>query len=378
MTPLLRALSVIWFGGFAFFLSFYLLLGAFPLYLRGIGVSSELVGVVVGCFALASMITRPWAGWAADRFGRRPLLIAGSIIFVLAVLGYTWSVLVVPLLLFRLLHGSGMGLYPTAASALVADVAPPERRGQLLGMFDAAGNLAQALGPIAGIVIAQRFGFQALFGAAASAGAAAVALSLAVSETLIEPKRDRFGIARAFSRPALFPSVLVLCMMLTYGVQAAMLPIYADAHGANPGLFFLIFASVVALIRSPAGWLSDRLGRPPVSSSGLAVITIALAVLAFAGSPVAVAVAAMLYGLGIGIAQPAVVAWCVDVADRAERGRAIGTYYVALELGIALGAAASGVLVSALGFAVTFLVAGAASLAGAVLALAPMAAARQS
>src|SRR2546428_8329895 len=63
------------------------------------------------------------------------------------------------LLAVRLLHGCGMGLYPTAASAVVAHLAPPARRGAVMGTFGAAANIAMALAPIAGLAVADRLGF---------------------------------------------------------------------------------------------------------------------------------------------------------------------------------------------------------------------------
>src|SRR5204863_115295 len=74
---------------------------------------------------------------------------------------------VLGLLAVRLLHGCGMGLYPTAASAVVADLAPPARRGAVMGTFGAAANIAMALAPIAGLAVADRLGFVPLFQLAA-------------------------------------------------------------------------------------------------------------------------------------------------------------------------------------------------------------------
>lgn len=63
------------------------------------------------------------------------------------------------------------------------------------------------------------------------------------------------------------------------------------------------------------------------------------------------------------------MAWCVDVVDARHRGRAMGTYYTALELGIAAGAMSSGLAVSAFGFPATFLGAAAAALLAATLSM---------
>jgi MFS family permease len=288
------------------------------------------------------MVVKPWAGWASDRFGRKPLLVAGAAIFLAASLAYGWSDTAPTLLLVRLLHGAGMGLYPTAASAAMADVAPPERRGELLGLLGSAANVAMAVGPIAGVAVVERAGFAALFFLSGLVAAAALATSLLVPETFPVRRAVPLRVEAAFSRSALFPSAIVLCLMVTYGVQVAFLPIYAQERGVNGGLFFLVFALVVAAVRGHAGRMSDRAGRVPVAVAGLALAAAALVTLAMTRALPGLAAAGALYGVGFGAAQPALMAWCVDRAPPSDRGRAMGTYYTALELGIAGGAISSG------------------------------------
>src|SRR5262245_40852752 len=105
------------------------------------------VGLVIGAFAFASMVLKPWAGWVLDWRGRRTLLIAGAALFVLASLAYPATRSTAGFLVVRLVHGAGMGLFPTAAVAAVADLAPVSRRGEAMGLFGMAANLGLALGP---------------------------------------------------------------------------------------------------------------------------------------------------------------------------------------------------------------------------------------
>jgi MFS family permease len=361
---------VLWLASFAVYFSFFLLLSTLPLFLSRRGTSDGAIGLVMGCFAITSMLLRPWIGWGADRWGRRPFMVAGAAVFGLAPLGYGVSGGVLTLVAVRLLHGSGMALYPTAASALVADLAPPARRGEFLGLFGAAGSVAMALGPITGVALVARAGFTGLFVASAAAGLLALLLILAVDEVRQPAGHVPFRLADTLSRPALGPSLIILCLMLAYGVQVTFLPLHAARLGANPGIFFLVYALALTAARGPAGRLSDRLGRRPIAAGGLALAAVALVVLAFSEGAMGLALSGALYGLAGGIAQPALMAWCVDVAPVADRGRALGTFYTALELGIAVGAMSSGLAVARWGFVTTFLAAAGGALAGAGLALA--------
>jgi MFS family permease len=365
-----RQFALLWVGAFAFFLSFLLLLGALPIFTRRLGASDAAVGLIMAAFGVTSLLLRPLAGWGADRYGRRPLMLAGAAVFAVASLAYGWAAGVAGLVLVRLVHGCGMGLYPTAASAMVADLSPPQRRGEILGFYGAAGSVALAVGPVTGIAIVERAGFGALFWIAGAVAALSVAVTLAAGETLARRRTVPFTVKGSVSGAALFPGLLALCLTFSYGGQVAFLPLHADSMGVNPGVFFLVFAVTITIARGPAGRLSDRIGRPPVAAAGLLCAAAAMTVLAFSDGGWGLAAAGAVYGLAWGIAQPALIAWSVDAVPEGERGRAMGTYHTAFELGIVIGAASAGLAVARWGFAGTFLATAGVAAAGAALALA--------
>ena len=364
-----RAFAVLWLGGFAFFLSFLLLLSALPIFARRLGASDAAIGVIMAAFAVTSLLLRPITGWGADRYGRRPFMLAGAAIFALASLAYGWVAGALGLALVRLLHGAGMGLYPTAATAMVVDITPVERRGMVLGIYGAGGSLALAVGPVSGIALIDRVGFSGLFWTASTVAALVVMTTLLIPETRTRRRVIPFTVAGTISAEALFPSLLTLCMMFTYGAQAAFLPLHADTRGVNPGLFFVAFALAIILARGPAGRLSDRVGRAPIAAAGLLLAAAALVALAFSDSASALMLAGAIYGVAYGTTQPALIAWCVDDVGEHDRGRAMATFYSALEIGIAIGAMASGLAVARWGFTTTFLAIAGVAAGGAGLAL---------
>jgi MFS family permease len=365
-----RHFALLWAASFVFFFSFYLLLPALPLYAGTLGIPESQIGLIIGLFAVSSMVVKPVAGWAADRWGRKPLMLAGAALFVCASALYGWSVTVGALLVVRLVHGAGMGLFPTASASMVADVAPPGRRGEAMGLWGAAANVALALGPLGAVWLSDRLGFGWLFVLSTTVALTALLLTGLLRETLATPLRVPFGFSSLLSPAVAFPCAIVFCLMTSYGVQAAFLPIYAQSRGANPGVFFLVLALVVAVARGWAGQVSDRIGRAPVAAAGLVLVAASLATLAAGGGLIALIVSGVLYGMGFGGAQPALMAWAVDLVTPAERGKAMGTYYTALELGIAAGAIGFGMVLSRSSFPIMFLAAGALALTGAALALA--------
>jgi MFS family permease len=359
----------LWIGGFAQFLSFFLLLPALPVYARTLGIPESRIGLLTGAFPLAAMLIRPVAGWAADRYGRRPFLLGGALVFAVSSALYAVSGTLPGLMLVRGLHGCGMGLYPTGGMAMAADLAPPARRGYVMGLVGIAANVALAIGPAAGLLVVDRWGFGWLF--AVSTGMALVALVLALGqpETLAAPVRVPLALGSAFSQVALYPCAIVLCLMSTYGVQSTFLPLYAVTRGAHAGVFFTVMACAVILSRGIGGGLSDRVGRAPVAAVGTACVTAAMGFVTLGSGSWALVVSGVLYGLGLGAAQPALIAWCVDLASPTERGKVMGTFYTALELGIATGAIGAGFLVAQTGYTTLFLVSAGVALAASGLAL---------
>jgi MFS family permease len=365
-----RQIGLLWAGAFTFYLSFLLLLSALPIFARRLGASDAAVGVVMAAFAVTSLLLRPVTGWGVDRYGRRPFMVAGALLFALASIAYVVTAGTIGLVLVRLVHGCGMGLYPTAASTMVADLTPPDRRGEILGFYGAAGSVALAVGPIAGIALMERTGFGPLFWIAGAVATVALVISLGLGETLARARLAPFTVADMLSAAALLPGAIILCLMFTYGALIAFVPLHADTQGINAGVFFLVFAITITLARVPAGRLSDRLGRPPLAAAGLLFAAAALLVLAFSESALSLALAGAIYGVAYGTAQPALIAWSVDLAPEGERGRTMGTFYTALELGIAVGAVSAGLAVARWGIVRTFLATAAVAAAGATLTLA--------
>ena len=129
----------------------------------------------------------------------------------------------------------------------------------------------------------------------------------------------------------------------------------SGASSGTPGLFYTVYALVSLAVRSPAGRLSDRLGRRAVIAPALGHPAAGLAaVLGLAASQRAFLGAAALYGVGFGAAQPALLAMTADRAPPGERGRAMGTLYTAWELGISGGAMLLGLCATTLGYEATW------------------------
>jgi len=368
-----RDFSLLFLANLTNFLGFYLLLATLPKYITSFVPEQKVVGVILGVFGIIGLLLRPFVGRLADLRGGKRLMLAGSAVLLLATLLYPRGDDALSFLGLRVLHGLGWAAFGTAASALVALIAPASRRGEAMGYYGMSTNVAMAIAPAVGVFIVERdgLGYPVLF-----AVSAALVL-LAGSVTL--PVRDCRALActmargwRAYFLPsAIFPSVVAGISTLTYASVAFYLPQFSEKEGlGNAGLFFTVFAIVLVLSRGPLGKLSDSLGRAAVVAPGLLCSAAAMVMLALWPSNVMLLAVAALYGLGTAAVQPSLMAMATDRAGPAERGAAMGTYTTAFDLGIGSGAMLCGLLIDAFDFHVMYLLSGAVCL----LALAVLAA----
>ena len=355
------------------FTSMYLLLATLPLYVVAIGGNVSDAGVVLACFTLTAVVVRPWIGRLSDRRAKKAIMLAGAVVLAASSLLYE-PVHSVPLLMaVRVFHGVGWAAFGTAASALAADLAPVSRRGEAMGYFGVGMNVAMAIGPALGVFLVGRTGYGALFLTAMVLAAAAALSTIGIAE----PGRKAGHTAvqrgwRSFILPsALFPSAVLFTNALTYASVVALLPLFAEqAKLGNAGLFFTVFSVVVLVLRGPLGRLSDRRGRVAVVAPGLLFTFVALLVLSRAESTAAMLVVAVLYAIGVGAAQPTLMAMTVDRAKPQERGAAMGTFTTAMDLGIGVGSIVWGVMAEALGFQTMYVVASLMGLVGVAVLLA--------
>jgi MFS family permease len=353
-----------------FYLSFYLILPVMPLYVANLGGTSSQIGLIIGLFAAMAMVMRPPAGWLIDTRGSRPILFVGMAIFLLASLGYLAAQSVRPILALRLFHGVGMGLFPTAATVVIAELAPPTRRGAAMGWFGIANSLGLILGPVAGPAVAGRVGFPALFLLAAGVAGLGMLCICLVPRTARPARPSRLPRpGDLFCPAAVLPSLILLLLYVPYGIVVAFIPLVATARGIeNPGLFYIVFAAAMLIVRAKAGEMSDRWGRRAAIVPGMIVTGLSFLVLGMTSGPFGVLVGGAFLGFGFGSAQPALMALTTDRVAPAERGKAMGTFYTAWELGIASGAAGAGWLLSITDFGTLFVLGAAIPIGGALLA----------
>jgi MFS family permease len=341
-----------------------------PRYIHGPLDSGNLaVGVVIGSYAVTGLLLRPVAGRLADTRGRKPMVVAGAIVVAIGGLLYLPNLGIAGLIAARLVLGVGEGTVYTAGSAWIVDLAPPERRGRVLGLYGLAVWGGLSIGPLLGQLILDQGGYHAvwIFAAAMPALGALIAVTA----------RDPF-VPRAHAEPhpliapeAVGPGFAIALASFGYAAVATFIVLHLDARGVGHGAtVFGAFAAMIVLTRLVIGNLPDRVGATPVAVAATLGEAVGLVLIAIAHSlPVALA-GGLAMGAAFSLLNPSLMLIALGRVSESARGAAMGTYTAFFDAGVGLGAPLAGLVAALSDYEGAFFFAAAVSVASALLILA--------
>jgi MFS family permease len=339
-------------SSFLFFLSFNLLLPELPDHLTRLG-GGEYKGFIIALFTLTAAVSRPFSGKLTDTVGRIPVMVFGSLVCFVCGFAYPWALTVVSFLGLRLLHGFSTGFKPTATAAFVADIVPAEKRGEAMGLLGVTGSLGMAAGPAFGSWVAGYFSLNTMFYCSSAAALLSVLVQGTLTETLPKVQRQRFRFSLLklnwrndiFEPRVLAPALTTLLCLFPFGAVLTVIPDQSrllGLVGPTKGLFYVCYTVASLVVRLVAGKVSDTHGRVPVLRWSTGLLALGLAVLVWSPSVPVFLLGAIIFGVGTGLNSPTLYAWTIDLSHPERRGRGVATMYIALEVGIGLGALLAG------------------------------------
>ena len=286
----------------------YILPGAQPLIQAEFRVSDERMGALTTALFVTYMLTAPFTGWLGDRFRRKPLIVAGAVLWSLATLATYWVHDYWSLYFRHALVGVGEATFGIFAPAVISDFYPARERNRILSWFYLAIPLGAALGYLIGGQLGQRYGWRTPFFVGAIPG---LVIAAAYALFATEPARggsdaepvpaqkptagEMFGhILGLFHNPGYLSATLGMAMLVfAMGGISTWMPTFLNRFAgmdvAKAGTILGAITVVDGLAGTAVGgWLAQRWLRSDhralyLLSAWSVILTLPLAAVVFFG-----------------------------------------------------------------------------------------------
>ena len=326
-----------------------------PVYASHEGAGGLYIGLIFGAFSISRTFLLPVFGRWSDRRGRKPFILIGLVSYALVSVAFILFTKVPHLIIIRFFQGIASAMIMPVIQAYVGDITPSGREGFVMGLFNMSLFFGLSLGPVAGGVINDHYSLQAAF---VSMGALAL-VGAALSSWLLPATRDEAALRRG--RPPLAWRAIIgdrvvvglfifrLVYTASIGVIWGFIPVLADTSfgvsSSQIGVLVMIGVLVSGIVQTPMGYLADRFSRKAMVLTGGALAGVAVLSFQWAQSYAQLMTASVAFGLGGGIAMPALMAVAVLKGQQTESmGTVMAVLTVGHSLGMLIGALAAGLI----------------------------------
>ncbi len=247
-----------------------------PIYVEQMGVTGIWIGILFAVYSGIRVLMAPFIGRLSDRKGRKPLLIAGLIVSIVASLGYIWAGNVWQLVLVRLVHGAAGGMIFPVAMSYVGDLSPEGKEGTWMGYFSATVFIALGVGTLLGGVLTEYFGKTDTLATMSCLGYLSLLLTgLLLPESKAKQVADKVRISfRAILSSRMIRGLFGYRMTLEagWGAYIGFISILAARLGLGPSqIGMLLTANILisSLMMIPFGRIADK-----VNKKGMIILSI--------------------------------------------------------------------------------------------------------
>ncbi|MGK7378890.1 MFS transporter [Planococcus sp. 1R117A] len=348
---------------FFIFIVFYALLTFIPIYvLTDMEGTATQGGLAVSAFLISAIILRFFAGLILEKYGKKKILVISVLMFTISTILYVFIGGFTALLFLRFFHGIWFGLVTTVAGAIAADIVPPERRGEGLGYYGIAMNLAIVAGPFIALTLQPFMAARSIFAVLGVIMAIGFfcALWVKVDENPIVAKEEKrkLGFNDFVEKKAVPIASVSFFTSFAYASIISFISVYAASLGLikTASFFFMVYAVAMLLVRPFSGRLFDSVGPNIVIIPSLIMFAVGLFALSQTESAWMFLLSGALVGIGYGTLLPSFQTLAIQAADKHRSGYATGTFFALYDFGIAIGSISLGIIVAVFGYSNLYLI----------------------
>jgi len=316
-----------------------------PLFLEHRGGSPHVIGLIVASFFIAGVVTQYFLGRLADKFGRRPILVASLIAYGLASMTYALPLSAAWFTLTRVVQGASAGALEVASMSAVAALFAEHERGRAVSRILAAQLMGAAIGPAAGVVSSVNdLGWVFFVTGVVSLVAALVAFHTNVGDVAYDPTPLP---PMKWNRPFTGALVAAAATGLAVGVYETCWSLLMHAHHASTlqiRLSWTMFCLPWVVLSRTGGWFADHLNRRITALFGLLNGAAFLATYPHIHNNTAMLFLGSAESLGAALSSPSIASMLSQGASSRELSRRQGLYATSTTASLAAAAMVSGFL----------------------------------
>ncbi len=338
-----------------------------PLYAESLGATGIWLGAIFSGFSFARTVFMPVIGKLSDKYGRKPFLALGLLLYTFISIAYMFTTNVEQLTAVRIFHGFSSAMVIPTAMAYVSEIAPKGQEGKYMSTFNTSFLLGIGFGPIIGGFLKDLFGIKAAF----CAMAALTAFAFLVVMIFVPSRRPKVkrGFRLVFDRTMNALITFRVSNAFRLAMIMAFLPVLISRFsGIQIGVIISTVILSNAVLQRFFGQLADRFDRVKLAVFGSSISTAAFLCLPlFSVRFTEVLALCLAMGVGGAISMPSVSAMAAELGRRFGHGSVMGVFNMAMGLGMAISPILAGYIVDWLGLAKAFFIMGAGSALGTAL-----------
>lgn len=315
---------------------------------ESLGASAVLMGLVGGMMNVVSLCCRPFVGNLADKISKYRLSTIGSLLMIVACVGYIFAPTPAVVVGARIINGVGFSLCSVCMATWISSLLPKERVGAGMGLYGTMNALAMAIAPALGIAFYGSLGYRAAFVLATALAAAVVVTVQLVHDKgeVVQRSAPVKGRGSFVARDVLPIAAIIMLFAIPYCATQSFLVSYIAARdlAVHAGWFFPLYAIILLVLRLSLADLFDK--KPFVfflAGSSVSALIAILLLAVMQNNLVLFAAAAFMAG-GYGIMCSICQSTAILLVGEEKRGLANSTYYIGFDLGMALGPIIGGFL----------------------------------
>ena len=349
-------------ANFLLYFAFYLIMPILAFCLEEeFAAGKGMIGFVLSCYTIACICIRPFSGYLLDTFARRPLYLVAYILFIAIFGGYILATSLTLFIALRIVQGFAFGMVTVAGNTILIDILPSAHRGEGIGYYGLANNIAMSFGPMIGLFMHNTCSYDTIFLCALASGALGLCAAYLVKTPYKAPiQRMPISLDRFFLKKGIWAGIALLMLSIPYGMTTTYVAMYAKEIGieVNSGLYFTFMAIGLAVSRMFSGRQVDKGRITWVISLGMYLATLTFFLLSVLHllmkwnpdftSYLYIGIA-LAQGVAFGTMFPAFNTLFVNLAHHNQRGTATSTYLTSWDVGIGIGLMVGGSLAESCG-----------------------------